>query len=111
MMGYLPIIMVIMGMPLHIIVIGIPIAIIEFIASQHSFIISICEASIGIIRHTMPSLLISQFIRAIIGPRIDIGLIGIACIAPSRRFDLEKTRLQWGGGDDDAMHLLRGASF
>ena len=30
-------------MPLHISIIGMPIAIIEFRASQHSFIISICD--------------------------------------------------------------------
>ncbi|AKJ02106.1 Hypothetical protein AA314_03732 [Archangium gephyra] len=66
---------IIMGMPLHIIIIGIPMAIMEFIASQHSFIISIWPASMGIIRHIMPSLPISQVIRAIIGMRIIMGII------------------------------------
>lgn len=31
---------IIMGMPLHIIIIGAPMAIMEFMASQHSFIIA-----------------------------------------------------------------------
>lgn len=53
------------GMPLHIITHGAPIAIIERIASQHSFIISICPLSIGVILHIMPSLPISQVMRHI----------------------------------------------
>ena len=58
---------IIMGMPLHIIIIGIPMDIMEFIASQQSFIISIWPGSMGIIRHIMPSLPISHVMRAIIG--------------------------------------------
>jgi hypothetical protein len=69
------IVIAIIGMPLHISAIGMPIPIIEFRASQHSFIISICDASIGIIRQTIPSFPISQLIRAIIGPRIIMGII------------------------------------
>jgi hypothetical protein len=181
--------MVSIGMPLLVRVIGIPIAIIEFSVSQQSFIISICEESIGIIRHTMPSLAISQFIFPIIGPRIimgiiigvpiigigmpippiidigmpippimgigmpipiigipcpiipgiippiigmdmpdigiigmpgiwlcigmliDIGLIGIAFIAPSRTFGLDGTRLLWRRAATDAMRLGGFASF
>jgi hypothetical protein len=71
----LAIVIAISGMPLHISIIGIPMAIIEFRASQHSFIISICDCSIGVIRQTIPSLAISQLIRAIIGPRIIMGII------------------------------------
>jgi hypothetical protein len=71
----LAIVIAISGMPLHISMIGIPMAIIEFRASQHSFIISICDCSIGVIRQTIPSLAISQLIRAIIGPRIIMGII------------------------------------
>ncbi|WP_434389005.1 hypothetical protein [Melittangium boletus] len=66
---------IIMGMPLHIIIIGIPMAIMEFIASQQSFIISICAASMGIMRHIMPSLPISHVIFAIMGMRIIMGII------------------------------------
>ncbi|OJH41135.1 hypothetical protein BON30_09595 [Cystobacter ferrugineus] len=66
---------IIMGMPLHIIIIGIPMAIMEFIASQQSFIMSICDGSMGIIRHIMPSLPISIVIRHIIGMRIIMGII------------------------------------
>ncbi|ATB32177.1 hypothetical protein MEBOL_005653 [Melittangium boletus DSM 14713] len=64
-----------MGMPLHIIIIGIPMAIMEFIASQQSFIISICPASMGIIRQIIPSLPISHVIRLIMGMRIIMGII------------------------------------
>jgi hypothetical protein len=58
---------IIMGMPLHIIIIGAPIAIMEFMASQHSFIIAMSCPSMGIILQTMPSLVISHVMRAIIG--------------------------------------------
>ncbi len=67
---------IIMGMPLHIIIIGIPMDIMEFIASQQSFIISMEPCSVGIILHIMPSLVISQVIRHIIGMRMGI-IIGI----------------------------------
>ncbi|WP_236606742.1 hypothetical protein [Sandaracinus amylolyticus] len=66
-----------MGMPLHDIMHGIPIAIMPFIISQHAFIASICEASIGIMRQTMPSLVISQVIRHCIIGIIMPGIIGI----------------------------------
>ena len=58
---------IIIGMPLHIIMHGIPICIICIIISQRCFIISICEASIGIILHIMPSLVISTVMRHIMG--------------------------------------------
>lgn len=72
-------------MPFIIIIIGMPIAIIEFIASQHSRIMSIVMPSIG--RHFIikPSLPISHVIRAIIIGRIIMGIgiiIGIWFIMP-----------------------------
>ena len=54
-------------MPPHIIMHGMPIAIMDIIALQRSRIMSICEASIGIILHIMPSLVISQVMRHIMG--------------------------------------------
>lgn len=64
-------------MPLHIIMHGIPMCIMLFIISQRDFIISICDMSIGIILHVMPSLVISQVILHIIGimPMPIIGII------------------------------------
>ena len=46
---------------------GIPACIIDIMAEQRSFIMSICAASIGIILHIMPSLVISQVILHIMG--------------------------------------------
>lgn len=66
----------IIGMPFIIIMQGMPIAIIEFIASQHSRIMSIDMPSIGIILHIMPSFPISQVILAIMGRIIGI-IIGM----------------------------------
>jgi hypothetical protein len=68
---------IIIGMPPHIIIIGAPMAIIEFMASQRSFIFDIIEASAGIIFIIMPSFVISQDILHIIGimPLIIIGII------------------------------------
>jgi hypothetical protein len=68
---------IIIGMPPHIIIIGAPIAIIEFMASQRSFMRGIIEASAGIIFIIMPSFVISQDIRHIIGvmPLIIMGII------------------------------------
>jgi hypothetical protein len=56
-----------MGIPPHIIMHGMPAAIMDIIAVQRSFIISICDASIGMTLHVMPSLVISQVIRHIMG--------------------------------------------
>jgi hypothetical protein len=53
---------------------GMPMLIIAFIALQRSAIISIADASIGIILQTMPSLVISTVILHIIGMAI-IGII------------------------------------
>src|SRR5687768_5951198 len=61
-------------MPLHIIMHGIPICIICIIISQRCFIISICEASIGIILHIMPSLVISTVMRHIMGAIIPMPI-------------------------------------
>ncbi len=58
---------IIIGMPPHIIIVGAPIAIMAFIASQRSFMRGIIEGSIGIIFIIMPSFVISQDIRHIIG--------------------------------------------
>jgi hypothetical protein len=60
-------------MPPHIIVQGMPMAIIAFMALQRSASASIAAPSIGIIRHTIPSFVISTVIRHIIG----IGIIGM----------------------------------
>ena len=57
-------------MPPHIIMQGAPACIMDIIEEQRSFIMSICEASIGIILHIMPSLVISQVILHIIGAAI-----------------------------------------
>ncbi len=74
---------IIIGMPPHIIIIGIPIAIIAFIASQRSVMRAIIDGSIGIIFMTMPSFVISQDIRHVIGiiPPLIIGII-IGIIMP-----------------------------
>lgn len=72
-------------MPFIIIIIGMPIAIIEFIASQHSRIMSIDMPSIGMHFIIMPSLPISHVMRAIIIGRIIMGIgiiIGIWFIMP-----------------------------
>ena len=68
---------IIIGMPPHIIIIGAPMAIIEFMASQRSFMRGIIDASAGIIFIIMPSFVISQDILHIIGimPLIIIGII------------------------------------
>ena len=71
-----------MGMPLHIIIIGAPIAIMEFMASQHSFIIAMSVPSIGIILQTMPSLPISQVIRQVIIRAIMGIIIGMPIPIP-----------------------------
>jgi len=67
----------IIGMPPDIIITGAPMAIIEFMASQRSFMRDIIEASVGIIFMTMPSFVISQDILHGIGitPLIIIGII------------------------------------
>lgn len=68
---------IIIGMPPHDIMAGIPIAIIAFIALQRSVIMSMPDASIGVIVQTMPSLDISHVRRHIIGIAIIIGIIGM----------------------------------
>jgi hypothetical protein len=65
---------IIIGMPFIIIIIGMPIAIIEFMASQHSRIMSIDMPSIGMHFIIMPSLPISHVMRAIIIGRIIMGI-------------------------------------
>jgi len=64
---------IIIGIPLHDIMHGMPIAIMAFMALQRSVIMPIPEPSMGIILTTMPSLVISQVIRHIIG----IAIIGM----------------------------------
>ncbi len=68
---------IIIGMPPHIIIIGAPMAIIEFMASQRSFMRGIIDASAGVIFIVMPSFVISQDILHIIGimPLIIMGII------------------------------------
>jgi len=68
---------IIIGMPPHIIIVGAPMAIIEFMASQRSFMRDIIAGSVGIIFIIMPSFVISQDILHIIGimPLIIIGII------------------------------------
>ena len=66
----------IIGIPPHIIVIGMPQAIILFIWSQQSFIMSMVMSSIGIIVQTMPRGVISQVILHV-GIRIMPAIIGI----------------------------------
>jgi hypothetical protein len=76
---------------------GMPIAIIALMALQRSCIIDMPDASIGIIRHVIPSFVISTVIRHIIGiaiigmppiivpgiiPGIMPGIIGIPPIIP-----------------------------
>ncbi len=65
---------IIIGMPFIIIIIGMPMAIIEFIASQASRIMSIDMPSIGMHFIIMPSLPISHVMRAIIIGRIIMGI-------------------------------------
>lgn len=60
-------------MPLHDIMHGIPIAIIAFVALQRSCIIAMPEPSMGRMVQTMPSFVISNVIRHIIG----IAIIGM----------------------------------
>jgi hypothetical protein len=74
------VVLVIIGMPPQDIVAGIPAVIMAFIMSQHAFMSSICEPSVGVILQTMPSLVISRVILHIIMPRMPpiIGMgIGI----------------------------------
>ena len=75
---------IIIGMPPHIIMHGMPMFIMDCIMVMRSFIMSICAMSIGIIFIIMPSLVISQVMRHIIGaimpfmpfmPIIGIGII------------------------------------
>ena len=66
---------IIIGMPPHIIMHGIPFCIIDIIMFMRSFIISICEGSMGIIRQIIPSLPISHVILHIIGIMPVIGII------------------------------------
>jgi hypothetical protein len=68
---------IIIGIPPHDIIAGMPIAIIAFIALQRSVIMSMPDASIGMILQSIPSFVISQVIRHIAG--IDI-IIGIICM-------------------------------
>jgi len=62
----------IIGMPFIVIIMGMPAFIMDIIISQQLFIMSICEASMGIILQTMPSLPISQTMRQVI-----MGIIGM----------------------------------
>jgi hypothetical protein len=69
-----------------IIMTGMPIFIMEFMRSQHSFIISIVMLPAGVILHTMPAGVISQVMEHIIGIMGIIigimfmpGIIGIIC--------------------------------
>jgi hypothetical protein len=64
-------------MPLQLTIIGMPIAIIAFIALQRSVIPSMPAPSIGIHFIAMPSFVISQVMRHIIGIAITIGIIGM----------------------------------
>jgi hypothetical protein len=73
---------IIIGMPPHDIMAGIPIDIIPFIMSQQAFIISSCEASMGVILQTMPSGVISHVMRAIIMGRMPPIIMGIPIIPP-----------------------------
>ena len=75
---------IIIGMPPHIIIIGAPIAIMEFMASQRSFMRDIIAGSVGIIFIIMPSFVISQDILHIMGvmPLIIIGIIMPMPICP-----------------------------
>jgi hypothetical protein len=66
---------IVIGIPAQLIIAGIPIAIIAFIALQRSVSICIDDASIGVIRQTMPSFVISQVIRHMTGIAIIIGII------------------------------------
>jgi hypothetical protein len=68
---------IIIGIPLQLTIIGMPIAIIAFIALQRSAIASIPAASIGMHFIIMPSFVISQATRHIIGMAIIIGIIGM----------------------------------
>ncbi len=71
---------IIIGIVPHIIIIGAPIAIIEFIASQRSFMRDIIDGSAGIIFIVMPSFVISQDILHIMG--IIPLVIGMGIIPP-----------------------------
>jgi hypothetical protein len=75
---------IIIGMPPHIIIIGAPMAIMEFMASQRSFMRDIIAGSVGVIFIIMPSFVISQDILHIIGimPLIIIGIIMPMPICP-----------------------------
>ena len=75
---------IIIGMPPHIIIVGAPMAIMEFIASQRSFMRDIIAGSVGIIFIIMPSFVISQDILHIIGimPGIIIGIMPMPGIMP-----------------------------
>jgi hypothetical protein len=68
---------IIIGMPLQLIIIGMPIAIIAFMALQRSAMPSMPPPSMGIIRHVIPSFVISKVIRHIIGIAMGIIPIGI----------------------------------
>lgn len=70
---------IIIGMPPHIIIMGMPQAIIRFMRSQQSFIISMVVPSIGIIVQTMPAGVISQVIMQV-GIGIMPAIIGIICV-------------------------------
>jgi hypothetical protein len=75
---------IIIGMPPHIIITGAPMAIMEFMASQRSFMRDIIAGSVGIIFIIMPSFVISQDIVHIIGvtPPIIMGIIMPIPICP-----------------------------
>ena len=66
---------IIMGIPAQDIIIGIPIAIMAIMALQRSRIISICPGSIGVMVVTMPSLVISHFMRQAMGIIMGMGII------------------------------------
>ena len=68
----------IIGIPPHDIMQAMPIAIMAFMALQRSVIMSIADASMGIIFMAMPSFVISQVMRHIMG----IAIIGMPPIIP-----------------------------
>jgi hypothetical protein len=67
---------IIIGMPPHIIIIGMPIAIMLIMRLQQSMNMSFDMPSMGIIRQVMPSGVMSQLMRHIIGAGI-MPIIGI----------------------------------
>jgi hypothetical protein len=66
----------------HIIVIGAPMVIIEFIASHRSLSELIIDASLGLHFITIPSGVISQLMRQLMGGGIIIGIMPIIPMGP-----------------------------